>query len=88
MNTTDEQEGIGEGCHLSSLILYVDAMPIAFLTSVTTSSSMAEIDCASAFAGSGAWRVKARLMMSREMGTLFFVLCGVRGGKQPENRQA
>lgn len=51
------------------------------LTSVTTSSSMAEIDCASAFAGSGAWRVNARLMMSREMGTLFFVLRSVRGGE-------
>lgn len=40
---------------------------------------MAEIDCASALVGSGAWRVNARLMMSREMGTLFFVLESGRG---------
>ena len=45
---------------------------------------MAEIDCASAFEGSGAWRVNARLMMSKEMGTLFFVLRNLRGTRRAE----
>lgn len=47
------------------------------LASVTTSSSIAEMDCANALAGSGACNVKALLIINREMGTLCFVLHNV-----------